>query len=245
MNLQRDRSTWLHGPDNPCQVEPSYVPRVRRLVLLGPPGVGKGTQAVLLGAAYGACHLSTGDIFREARSHPQARRSPAMSEAFAQMCRGGLVSDETVLSLLRERAVCLGCRGGFLLDGFPRTITQAEALDTMLAGQGLSLDGVVYYRLPREQLVARLEGRRVCPVCKSVYHLEACPPKHPGVCDHCDTTLVRREDDHPAAAQTRLAADEENAALLLDYYRARNLLTTIAADGTPDDIFSLTLRSLG
>lgn len=221
------------------------MPRVRRLVLLGPPGVGKGTQAALLGAAYGACHLSTGDVFREARTHPQHQKSPAMVEAFAQMCHGGLVSDATVLSLIRERSICLSCRGGFLLDGFPRTVAQAEALDAMLTGQKLSLDGVVYYELPREQLVARLAGRRLCPICKSVYHLTTRPPRHPGICDRCDTTLVQREDDRPGPVQTRLAVYEESTAPLLGYYRARNLLTTIPAGGTPDEIFGLTLRAMG
>lgn len=245
MNLQRDRSAWLYGPDNPCQVEPSYVPRVRRLVLLGAPGCGKGTQAALLGAAYGACHLSTGDIFREARTHPQHQKSPVMAEAFTQMCHGGLVSDETVLALLRERSPCLRCRGGFLLDGFPRTVPQAEALDTMLAEQGLSLDGVVYYDLPHEKLFARVEGRRICAVCKAVYHLDSCPPAHPGVCNHCDTTLVQREDDRPEAVKIRQAVYEKSTAPLLDYYRARNLLTAIPADGTPDEIFGLTLRAMG
>src|SRR3954467_65280 len=125
---QNDRATWLKGPSTKCSQPPAETLRPRRLVLLGAPGTGKGTQAKLLAERLGACHLSTGDIFRAANSSCSGAQSPAMQEALQAMKRGDLVSDQTILSLIRERSTCLSCRGGFILDGYPRTVAQAEAL---------------------------------------------------------------------------------------------------------------------
>ena len=132
------------------------------------------------------------------------------------MRRGDLVPDETVLALVAERVGCLRCEGGFLLDGFPRTVAQAEALENLLAGEKLKLDAVLSYELPLEQVVARLSGRRTCPDCKAVFHVEARPPKVAGVCDQCDGKLYQREDDRPESIRVRMEAYERSTAPLAD-----------------------------
>jgi adenylate kinase len=238
-----DRSNWLKGPDAPC---PPVERRGRRygLVLLGPPGVGKGTQAAMLASRLGACHLSTGDIFRAARTLPACDRTPALNRAIEAMQRGHLVSDETVVDLVRERAACLRCNGGFLLDGFPRTIQQAEALDAMLAKERVTLNAVVSYEMPIEDVVSRIGGRRVCPACKAVYHVQGQPPRAPGICDKCGTSLVQREDDMPEAVRVRMQAYADATQPLIDYYRAKGLLRVVPAHGRPEEIFERSLQAI-
>jgi len=214
------------------------------MVLLGAPGVGKGTQAELLCEKLGACHLSTGDIFRAAKALEPSERTPALTAALDYMRRGDLVPDETVLALVTERVGCLRCEGGFLLDGFPRTVAQAQALEQLLAGEKLKLDAVLSYDLPLEQVVARLSGRRTCPNCKAVFHIEARPPKVAGVCDHCSGKLYQREDDRPESIRVRMEAYERMTAPLADFYRQRKLLLSISADGSPEEIFQRTLDAL-
>jgi len=242
MQTMRDRKAWLKGGNARCKVPAEPRTHPRRLVLLGAPGVGKGTQAELLAAHLGACHLSTGDIFRAAKSAPACELTPALTAAVEFMRRGELVPDSTVLALVAERIRCLRCEGGFLLDGFPRTVAQAEALDKLLLKQGLRLDAVLSYELPLEQIVARLSGRRTCPSCKAVFHVEARPPKVPDICDHCGAKLYQREDDQPESIRVRMQAYETSTAPLADFYRQRKLLIPVAAEGTPEDIFQ---RSLG
>jgi adenylate kinase len=214
------------------------------MVLLGAPGVGKGTQAELLCARLGACHLSTGDIFRAAKGLESCQRTPALTAALDFMRRGDLVPDETVLALVAERLECLRCAGGFLLDGFPRTVAQAEALEHLLTGEQMNLDAVLSYELPLEQVVARLSGRRTCPDCKAVFHIEARPPKVAGVCDHCGGKLYQREDDRPESIRVRMEAYERSTAPLTDFYRSRKVLLSISADGSPEEIFERTLQAL-
>jgi adenylate kinase len=214
------------------------------LVLLGAPGVGKGTQAELLGAKLGACHLSTGDIFRAAKCSNACERSPALAEALNYMRRGDLVPDGTVLALVAERVGCLTCEGGFLLDGFPRTVAQAEALEQLLKKNRVKLDAVISYDMPIDRIVARLSGRRSCPECKAVYHTEALPPKVPGVCDHCGAKLIQREDDRPEAIRVRMEAYEKSTSPLTDYYRKRKLLRSVSAEGAPEEICERTLQIL-
>jgi adenylate kinase len=206
--------------------------------------VGKGTQAAMLSSRLGACHLSTGDLIRAARSTPACDRTPALNHAIEVMQRGQLVSDDIVVALVRERVACLRCNGGFLLDGFPRTIQQAEALDALLAKEGVTLDGVVSYEMPIEQVVSRIGGRRVCPSCKAVYHVEGQPPSTPGICDKCGTALLQREDDMPEAVRVRMEAYAEATRPLIDYYRKKGLLLVVSADGTPDEIFDRAMRQL-
>lgn len=239
-----DRAAWLKGGAARCNQPPNAVVEPRRFVLLGAPGVGKGTQAELLAARVGACHLSTGDIFRAAKTQGDCERSATMNAALGFMGRGELVPDETVLALVSERSRCLRCRGGFLLDGFPRTVAQAEALDEVLAREKVSLDAVISYELPLEQIVARLSGRRTCSKCKAVFHVETRPPKKAGVCDHCGASLFRREDDHPEAICVRMAAYECSTAPLAGYYQRRQLLVPVVASGTPEEICERALEAL-
>jgi adenylate kinase len=171
-------------------------------------------------------------------------RSPALSVAVQCMRRGDLVSDDTVLELVAERVGCLKCEGGFLLDGFPRTVAQAEALETLLKGQKIQLDAVISYDLPLEKVVARLSGRRTCPGCKAVFHVDARPPKISGVCDHCGGQLYQREDDRPESVRVRMKAYEKSTAPLTKFYSKRGLLRSVSAEGTPEEICGRTLHSL-
>ena len=244
MQTKSDRAAWLKGGRARCATPPPVNRKAYRLVLLGAPGVGKGTQAELLGAHFSTCHLSTGDIFRGAKAMTACDRTPTLNAALEYMRRGELVPDETVLALVAERLHCLCCDGGFLLDGFPRTVAQAEALEKLLAGQELKLDAVVSYELPLEQVVARLSGRRTCPDCKAVFHIEARPPKQPGYCDHCGGKLYQREDDRPESIRVRMHAYEKSTAPLADFYRKRKLLVSISADGSPEEIFGRTQKKI-
>lgn len=218
--------------------------RPLRLVLLGAPGVGKGTQAELLSASVGACHLSTGDVFRAAQDVPADERTPALTAAVGYMRRGELVPDDTAVEVVAEREECMTCKGGFLLDGFPRTVIQAQALEKLLAQLNLKLDGVINYQLPLEQVIERLSGRRTCPNCKAVFHLEAHPPKIPGICDNCGGRLVQRDDDRPEAVRVRMKAYEERTMPLAEFYQRRGLLVNIDAGGSPEEIFHRTMNEL-
>jgi adenylate kinase len=244
MEKKQDRKAWFRGGIAQCEQPPKTNGMPHRLVLLGAPGVGKGTQAELLCANLGACHLSTGDIFRAAKALDPADRTPALTAALEYMRRGDLVPDGTVLAMVAERVGCLRCEGGFLLDGFPRTVAQAEALENLLAGEKLKLDAVLSYDLPLEQIVARLSGRRTCPNCKAVFHVESRPSKIAGVCDNCGGQLYQREDDRPESIRVRMKAYERSTSPLADFYRRRNLLLSIPADGSPEQIFKCTLDAL-
>jgi len=244
MGAKNDRAAWLKGGGVKCSTAPAAADRPYRLVLLGAPGVGKGTQAELLCEQLGMCHLSTGDIFRAAKSLGEDERTPALEAALGYMRRGELVPDETVLNLVRERVACLQCGGGFLLDGFPRTVTQAEALAELTQREGLRLDAVLSYELPIERIVERLSGRRTCAQCKAVFHVTTRPSRVGGVCDHCGGRLLQREDDRPEAVRVRMAAYETSTAPLTDYYRAKGVLVTVPAEGAPDEIYRRTMVAL-
>ena len=243
MTPVRDRTAWLEGGKALCLQPPTRVDRIWRLVLLGPPGCGKGTQADLLSHSLGACPLSTGDVFRAAKKHP-APPGSAMAIAQDQMARGELVTDETVLSLIRERNRCLHCSGGFMLDGFPRTLAQAEAIDALLAAENIALDAVISYELPDPEIVARLSGRRTCPGCQAVFLVDSRPPKREGVCDRCGGALVQRGDDRPEAIRVRLEAYRTATLPLAAHYEKKGLLFPISAAGQPVDILARTLDAL-
>jgi adenylate kinase len=245
MSAQQIRVAWIQGGAVKCEILPPLPSRIFRLVLLGAPGVGKGTQAELLCERLGTCHLSTGDIFRAAKSLGAGERSPALEAALDYMKRGDLVPDQTVLDLIRERISCLRCRSGFLLDGFPRTVAQAEAFAKILDQEHIQLDAVLNYDLPIEKVVARLSGRRTCPKCKAVFHVTGRPPRVEGICDHCGTKLQQREDDRPEAVRVRMAVYEKSTRPLADFYQQRGLLVTILAEGTPEEIYQRTLTTLG
>lgn len=200
---------------------------MHRIVFLGPPGAGKGTQAATLARELGIPHLSTGDILRAA----VAAKTPLGREAEGHMAAGRLVPDALVLKILQERLQQPDTRSGFLLDGFPRNIAQAEEL-----AKFAPVDRVVSFDLPPEVLISRLTERRVCPKCQAVYNLTTKPPKRAGTCDNDGTELVQRPDDRREAVATRLTVYSEQTAPLLDYYRKRALLTPVDAGGTPDEV---------
>lgn len=206
-----------------------------RIAFLGPPGVGKGTQAARLGRALGIPHLSTGDLLRAAA----AARTPAGLEADGYMQSGRLVPDPVVLKVLEERIARPDARPGFLLDGFPRNLAQAETLEAVAP-----LDRVVAFDLPRDVLVHRLSLRRVCPKCHSVYNLESRPPRESGRCDRDGSELVQRPDDRPEAIATRLKVYAEQTEPLLEFYRGRGLLRSVEASGTPDEVAERVRRAL-
>jgi adenylate kinase len=242
-NTKNDRAAWLEGSSTQCEL-PSERDSQMRLVLLGAPGVGKGTQAHLLNQHLGACHLSTGDVFRAAGSRNECDQTPAMTQAMEYMRLGGLVPDATVWELVRERSACIRCRGGFILDGFPRTLGQAESLKLLLENEALSLSAVVNYELPLDQIVSRLSGRRTCQKCKSIFHITEQPPRAPGTCDQCGGPLVQREDDRPEAVVVRMEVYERSTAPLIDFYRNLSLLIPVVAAGSPNEICSRTLAAL-
>jgi adenylate kinase len=240
-----DRAAWLKGGDALCANPPSESPgRVWRLVLLGAPGVGKGTQAELLSKRLGACQLSTGDVFRAAKCLAEGDRSPALEAALHYMVRGDLVPDEIVLRIVKERLRCLRCCGGFLLDGFPRTVTQAKALEEILKKENVPLTAVLNYELPIDQIVARLSGRRTCPKCKAVFHVTNMPPRVKGICDHCGAELVQREDDRPESVRVRMEAYEKSTKPLINFYKKRGLLVPIKAEGSPEEIYQRTMKTV-
>src|SRR5271169_1716348 len=241
---KKDRVAWLQGPSVPCGGAPEGDALPWRLVLLGAPGVGKGTQADLLNQRLGACHLSTGDVFRAAGSRSECEQSPAMKEAMGYMRRGALVPDSTVWEMVRERSECLRCSGGFILDGFPRTLGQAESLKQLMDSEGLVLTAVVSYELPASEIVARLGGRRTCEKCKAVFHVTERPPKVSGCCDRCDGQLFQREDDRPESIKVRLETYDRSTAPLIEFYGNLGLLIPVAATGSPDEICERTLTEL-
>jgi adenylate kinase len=167
-----------------------------------------------------------------------------MAQALDCMRRGELVSDETVVSLIAERANCLRCGGGFLLDGFPRTLAQARKLDKLLAELGVGLDAVISYELPLAKIEARLSGRRTCSQCKAVFHIETRPSRLARVCDHCGSPLFQREDDRPEAVRVRMDVYERSTTPLIEFYRRKNLLLSIAAEGSPEEICNRAMEAL-
>lgn len=242
---QRNQAYWLKGPAAARRGLQVATRGPYRLVLLGAPGVGKGTQAELMSERLGVCHLSTGDVFRAAKDLAPDELSPALQAALEYMRQGELVPDSTVLALVHERIRCLRCPGGFLLDGFPRTVPQAEALTELLYAEGLQLDAVLSYELPLEQIVARLSGRRTCPNCRAVFHVTTRPPKVAEVCDNCGSALAIREDDRPESIRVRLAAYEKSTAPLTEHYRKQGLLVAVSAEGAPEEIYQRTITALG
>jgi adenylate kinase len=238
------RAAWLQGPTGRCETVPNGQFLPWRIVLLGAPGVGKGTQAELLNQRLLACHLSTGDVFRAAANRSEGELSHAMKEALGYMRRGELVPDTTVWELVQERGACLHCSGGFILDGFPRTQAQAVSLKQFMDKDGLGLTAVVSYELPQREIVARLAGRRTCEKCKAVYHITERPPRADGHCDRCEGPLFQREDDQPEAIKVRLEAYDRSTAPLIEFYRKAGLLLPISAAGTPEEIYQRTVPEL-
>ncbi len=213
-----------------------------KVVLLGPPGAGKGTQAVRLAKAANLTHLSTGDMLREA---VKAGTETGL-KAKSHMESGGLVPDEVVIGIIEDRLKKDGPEASHLFDGFPRTVAQAEALGEMLERLGGGIDRVICFELPEEVVVERLSGRRTCRKCGANYHIKFMPPEREGICNGEGAgELYQREDDKAESIKNRLKAYEAQTAALIGYYEKKNLLTRVSAAGDPDAIFMDVKAALG
>ena len=204
-----------------------------RIVFLGAPGVGKGTQADRIAAHFKLAKISTGDLLREAvRNQTDLGR-----EAKRYMDQGQLVPDAVVIGLVRDKLAEPGSANGFVLDGFPRTVAQAEELGTVLQATKRPLQQVVNFQVPRADVVRRLSGRRSCPKCQATFHVEFAPSKKGNACDRCGEMLVQRSDDKPEAIETRLKVYGEQTAPLIQYYANKRLLSELDASGPVDEVF--------
>ena len=212
-----------------------------RVVLLGPPGAGKGTQAKLLEEKFSACQISTGDILRKA----VAERTPLGREASEYINRGALVPDGVIVNLVAERLKEKDCEEGFILDGFPRTIPQATSLNAILNQRGIRLSAVLSVRVPHNVIIERLAGRRTCRNCGALSHVVFTPPKKEGVCDRCGGALYQRDDDREETIANRLKVYEDQTAPLVDYYRGQGLLREIDGVGDVDEIRARIIQALG
>lgn len=200
---------------------------------MGLPGAGKGTQAEMIKAKYNIPHISTGDMFRQAIKEG----TELGKKAKAYMDEGALVPDEVTNGIVEERLAKSDCDNGFLLDGFPRTIPQAEALEAITKKLNKQIDYVIQVDVPAEKLIERLTGRRVCPSCGATYHVINKPPKTEGVCDNCGTELVQRDDDKEETVQKRLEVNIEQTQPLLDFYKEKGVLVTVDGDQPIDKVF--------
>jgi adenylate kinase len=210
------------------------------LILLGPPGAGKGTQAQMIVAQYHTPQISTGEILRAAVKEG----TELGKQAKAFMTKGELVPDEVVIGIIDQRLREPDCKTGFILDGFPRTTAQAEALQTILTKIGKSIDHVVNIEVDSEELVRRLTGRRTCNNCGGMFHILFHPPQKDGICDRCGGTLYQREDDREEAIRTRLKEYQKQTAPLIEYYEDKHLLRSIQGVGGQNQIFEQVVRVL-
>ncbi len=213
----------------------------KRVVLLGAPGAGKGTQAKMLIEKYKIPQISTGDILRKA----VADGTPLGKEAKVIMDQGGLVSDKIVLGLVEERIKQPDCMAGFILDGFPRNTVQAETLDKMLAAMNMPLTFALNIDVDMNDLLKRLTGRRTCKSCQQMYNIYFSAPKKEGVCDKCGGALFQRDDDKEETIKKRLDVYQKQTAPLIDYYSKKNIMKTIMGVGSIDEIFKKVTAALG
>ncbi|MGI8317282.1 adenylate kinase [Halobacillus mangrovi] len=211
------------------------------LILMGLPGAGKGTQAEKIVEKYNIPHISTGDMFRLAIKEG----TELGKEAKSYMDKGELVPDEVTIGIVRERLSKPDCEKGFLLDGFPRTIAQAEALENLLNDMDESLDYVLHIDVPQDQLVERLTGRRICPTCGATYHVVFNPPKEEGKCDHDGSELIQREDDQPETVKKRLEVNVEQTQPLLHFYQDKGYLVSFEGDKDINEVFKDIDKKLG
>lgn len=200
---------------------------------MGLPGAGKGTQAEKITEKYNIPHISTGDMFRSAIKEGTELGKKAKSF----MDQGALVPDEVTIGIVKERLSKADCANGFLLDGFPRTIAQAEALQALLKDIDQAIDYVIHVNVPEEKLVERLSGRRICPACGRAYHVIYNPPKNEGICDKDGQALIQRDDDKPETVKNRLAVNIEQQKPLLDFYEDKGYLVTIDGDQEINKVF--------
>lgn len=203
-----------------------------RLVFLGAPGVGKGTQAERLAERLHVPKVTTGDLLREAVS----RKTDLGSQAKSYMDAGQLVPDSIVIGMVQQKLLAPACAKGFLLDGFPRTVAQAQELDAILQRSNLRLDKVIHVVVPRHEIIRRLSGRRHCPSCQAVFHAEFAPPERSGICDRCGKELIQRPDDHQETVESRLEVYEAQTAPLIDFYQSRRVLSDLDGTGSVEDV---------
>ena len=214
----------------------------RNVILLGAPGAGKGTQAERIAAGYAVPHISTGEMLRAAVA--EGTEMGLAAQKFMEA--GALVPDDVVIGVVRERLARADAQRGFLLDGFPRTIEQAERLDAMLADAGRTVSHVILIEVPEDELVERLAGRRMCRACDKGYHVVFDPPKVADVCDACGGELYQRTDDNEATVRNRLEVYGEQTAPLVGYYQERGVLKSVEGGGKmPDEVFAQVERLLG
>lgn len=205
------------------------------IVLLGPPGAGKGTQAKVLSEKYGVLHVSTGNMLREAVK----RQTSLGLEAKTYMDKGELVPDKLVISLVTERIARDDIKDGFLLDGFPRNKEQASMLDRSLETVGKKLDSVLYFKTSKEISINRLSGRRICASCGSNFHIRNMPPARKGICDHCGGKLIQRDDDKKETVERRLVVYEKETKSLIEYYQREKALHEVSGDLNVGDLFKV------
>ena len=212
-----------------------------RSILLGAPGAGKGTQAARIVEKYSIPHISTGDIFRDNIK----RQTELGMKAQEYMNRGELVPDDLTIEIATTRLLEDDCANGFLLDGFPRTVYQAEKLEEFLEANGLKLDKVIDVEVDEDALIARLTGRRVCKNCGATFHVINIPPREEGICDNCGNELIQRDDDSEATARNRLSVYAEQTMPLVDFYRDKGTLVEIDGEGDPEKVFVDIVEAIG
>ena len=212
-----------------------------KIIMLGAPGAGKGTQAKQIADRYGIPHISTGDIFR---ANLKAGTELGM-QAKAYMDKGALVPDDLTCALVVDRIAQPDAANGFVLDGFPRTIPQADALTQALEARGESMDYAIDIEVPDENIVSRMGGRRACTACGATYHIVNIPPKQEGVCDRCGGSLILRDDDKPETVATRLSVYHEQTQPLIAYYEARGILKTVDGTQSMQEVFDAITGILG
>ncbi len=212
-----------------------------RTVLLGPPGAGKGTQAVKIVEKYNVPHISTGDIFRENIKNGTELGKKAQE----YMNKGELVPDDLVIEIATTRLLADDCKNGFLLDGFPRTVYQAEKLDAFLADHGMKLDKVIDIEVEKEELISRLTGRRVCKTCGASFHVVNIPPKKEGICDICGGELFQRADDTVETVENRIEVYNQQTMPLVDYYKKADNIVTIDGALPLDTVFAEIVKAIG
>ncbi|GAB3069678.1 adenylate kinase [Virgibacillus ainsalahensis] len=203
------------------------------LILMGLPGAGKGTQAEQINEKYNIPHISTGDMFRLAIKEG----TDLGKKAKEYMDQGELVPDEVTVGIVRERLNKDDCKDGFLLDGFPRTVAQAESLEGILSDMNETIDHVLHVDVPESKLVERLTGRRICPTCGATYHVMYNPPEKEGICDRDGSELIQRDDDKAETVKKRLSVNIEQSKPLLDFYQAKGYLVTVDGDQEIDEVF--------
>jgi adenylate kinases len=212
-----------------------------KIIMLGAPGAGKGTQAKMIAEKYSIPHISTGDIFR----YNIKNGTELGKEAKKYMDQGLLVPDELTVKILLDRVAQDDCKNGYVLDGFPRTIPQAEVLEEALTKLGDRIDYAINVEVPDENIVKRMGGRRACVNCGATYHIEHVPPKKEGICDNCGSELILRDDDKPETVKNRLSVYHKQTQPLIDFYNGKGVLRTV--DGTVDmkDVFNAIVAILG